>query len=150
MKKVRTKTIEDLKPYSQPLPRGDMDENQYYCVLMGNKELVKSKFSLNDVGNAFTIKPLHWAEHDAEFLVVDHPNPISKKEYEHLKSLFVEEEIEVENTGLSEREQEMAQMLQEFIDTNLFDNTPPTDSDISIVQLKSKAKLLLNKLGILQ
>ena len=38
-----------------------------------------------------TVKSFWWEDHEQEFLVVDHPNPISREEYERLKPLFTEE-----------------------------------------------------------
>ena len=35
-----------------------------------------------------TVKGFWWEDHEQEFLVVDHPNIISKDEYERLKPLF--------------------------------------------------------------
>lgn len=94
--KVKSKTIDELKKYAFPVDRGDMDENMYYCLRF-NGELIErkrkldfTKTKINDIEGSFTFKPFHWSEHDTEFLVIDHPNIITKDEYERMKDLFTE------------------------------------------------------------
>lgn len=38
-----------------------------------------------------TVKTFWWEDHGQEYLVVDHPNPISRDEYDRLKILFKED-----------------------------------------------------------
>ena len=40
-----------------------------------------------------TVKPIHVLELEDEYLVVDHGNPMPKKEYDHFKDFF--EEVDV-------------------------------------------------------
>lgn len=68
------------------------------------KEMVKNgdlKFlSSSDSGEVShygtATSPMHvmgvwWHDHDEEYLVVDHPNPISKESYERMKIMFKEQ-----------------------------------------------------------
>jgi len=80
-KKVKMKSMDSLKPYRQHMPgQGEMDENTYYAIGMVDGKLIKTHKTMNQVGGSVVVKRVHWCDHGQEFLVVDHPNPISKSE----------------------------------------------------------------------
>jgi len=89
-RKVKLKTANALKRFARYLG-GDMSESVTYFIEMGTNRPMENNESPQ---NSFHAKSFHALEHGEEFLVVDHPNPISKQEYETFKDLFeiVEEE----------------------------------------------------------
>jgi len=84
--KVKSKTLKELKKYARHLG-GDMNETLHYFIRASDGSLLKT---LDSPECTFTAIGLHVLNHNEEFLVVDHPNPISKYEYESTKILYKE------------------------------------------------------------
>lgn len=81
MKKIRLKTHEQLKWMLR------RKEIQLHHVSDDGE-----MYHWGTVGNPSHVKPTWYDDMGKEYLVVDHPNPISKEEYERLKIFFNEEE----------------------------------------------------------
>ena len=91
VKSVKLKSLEKLKPFARHLG-GDQNGSLHYFVRMGTKEPISNLEEPNCIDGAFMASGYHVLEHGKEFLVVDHPNLISKREYEMLQELFEETE----------------------------------------------------------
>lgn len=81
MKKVMLKTSEaivKLIKNREVLPMHTSDSGEWTSYGVGE--------------NPTVVKTFWYDDHGKEFLVVDHPNPISKDEYDRLKILFNEKE----------------------------------------------------------
>ena len=87
LKKVRMKTISQLKRFARHLG-GDMSEDIYYFA-KSTGNLIEN---IDDGYKNFNAVGFHALDHGTEFLVVDHPNPISKQQYEAFRELFTEED----------------------------------------------------------
>ena len=83
-KKVKLKTANMLKRFARYLG-GDMSESVTYFVEMGTNRPMENT---EDPQVDFHAHTFHVLDHGEEFLVVDHPNPISKQQYELMKNLF--------------------------------------------------------------
>lgn len=86
--KVILKSTKTLKKFARYLG-GDMSETIHYFIDMFTKEPLEST---EEPDKSFMAKGFHATDHGEEFLVVDHPNPISRDEYERIKALFTEVE----------------------------------------------------------
>jgi len=74
-----------------------MSETVHYFVDMFTKEVMERN---EDTNKNFIVKGFHVLDHGEEFLVVDHPNPISRQEYEAVKDLFDNVEEKVSRKGV--------------------------------------------------
>lgn len=86
VKKVKLKATHKLKRFARFLG-GDMSETVHYFIDMVTGEPMESNKEPN---KSFMAKGFHVCDHEEEFLVVDHPNPISRDEYNKIKELFEE------------------------------------------------------------
>lgn len=93
---VKLKELKDLKKFARHFG-GDMSESMAYVIRHDNGELVDRNANLNDIGS-FTHTVKHVLENGQEFLVVDHPNVISKADYERTKALY--EEVNEDNYSM--------------------------------------------------
>jgi len=96
-KKVKLKTASALKRFARYLG-GDMSESVTYFVEMStNRPMDRTE----DPDVSFHARSFHVLEHGEEFMVVDHPNPISRQEYETFKDLFeIVEPVERSHKGV--------------------------------------------------
>lgn len=67
---------------------GDMSETMGIAVNHNGEPITYLEFQKS----GGTVKPIHVLELEEQFLVVDHINPIPKREYEHFKDFFEVEE----------------------------------------------------------
>ena len=81
--KVKLKPLDTLREYGRSLG-GDMSEDLSYFIKFDGK-LLKSN---EQPTGGFTCFTKHVLENGEEFLVVDHPNIITKREYEASKILY--------------------------------------------------------------
>lgn len=95
-KKVRLKSLNSLRRFARFLG-GDMSETVHYFVDMFTKEVLERD---EDTDKNIIVKGFHVLDHGKEFLVVDHPNPISREEYEAIKDLFDNIEVKASHKGV--------------------------------------------------
>lgn len=95
--KVKLKSLKKLKKFAMN-NGGDMCETLKY-VIKPNGELVENMTDLNKLGSFHTVFK-HVLENGEEFLVVDHPNIITKREYEMSKVLYETESEEISMKGV--------------------------------------------------
>ena len=85
--KVIMKSLRQLRKYGRNLG-GDMNESLTYFIRMSDGSLIKTSENADE---SFIAVSKDVRDNGEEFLVVDHPNPISKREYEATKVLYKEE-----------------------------------------------------------
>lgn len=88
MKKVKLKTKKQLKKFAKYMG-GETSETLYYIIDLKSGKPVESEPKED---GAYVAKAFNAVNHGEEFLVVDHPNPISRQEYDLIKELFEEQE----------------------------------------------------------
>ena len=88
LKKVRMKTVNQLKRFIRRIDDMDKVGNINYFVDF-NGELIENT---NNTIHNFSVVKFAVSDHGKEFLVVDHPNPISRQDYEASKGMFIEED----------------------------------------------------------
>jgi hypothetical protein len=86
VKKVRLKTSNLLKRFARYFGR-DMSESVTYFIDIKTGKPIENRINPD---TSIFVSSFHVLQHGEEFLVVDHPNPISKDEYEKMKELFSE------------------------------------------------------------
>lgn len=87
LQKVKLKTISELKKFARHLG-GDMSETLHYFIKFDGKPIKNTE----EPNTSFHAVGFHVLDHGEEFLVVDHPNPISKQQYDAYRELFKEED----------------------------------------------------------
>ena len=77
-----------LEKYGFSMDGGDFDETQYIAIDTITGKPIKYK-DLSNHSN-FMVSPFSVGDGEIEFLVVDHPKPISKEYYYRIKPIFEE------------------------------------------------------------
>lgn len=88
LKKVKLKAVNELRKFARYLG-GDMSEDVHYFIRMSSGDLIENE---KEPTGSFHAIGFHVLDHGEEFLVVDHPNPISKQQYDTYRALFEEQD----------------------------------------------------------
>lgn len=94
---VKLKELNELREFGRHLG-GDFSETLGYYIRMSDGSLIPNDADLNEEGG-FHCFPKHILDNGQEYLVIDHPNIITKREYDTAKALY-DEVDEEENRSM--------------------------------------------------